>query len=69
MFSIPNGVSGPIPPSPSSAAEVEDSGAYKECLKPRGDLVLSKRGQIYQKHLTLQLLGCKVKTNLLFEVG
>lgn len=48
---------------------MEDSSAYRECLRSQGDLVLSKRGQIYQKHLMLQVLEHKVKPNLLFEVG
>lgn len=54
---------------PFSVVEVEDSGAYQECLWSWGDLVFSKRGQINRKHLTLQVLRCKVKPNLLFEVG
>lgn len=52
----------PIPPSALSAVAME------ECLQPLGDPVVSERGQIHRKDLTLPVLRCEVKQSLLFEV-
>lgn len=58
----------PIPPSALSAVAMEDCPARQECLQPLGDLVVSERGQIHRKDLTLPVLRCEVKQSLLFEV-
>lgn len=68
-LSSPNGASGPIPPSALSCCQGGTPVLISSACSHKGDLVLSKRGQILQKHLMLQVLECKVKPNVLFEVG